>query len=106
PVTQSFNVAKAAATVTLTNLAQTYDGSAHYASVTTNPANLNVALSYSQGGTTFNSPTNAGSYSVTATVNDNNYQGNATGTLVIAKATPSISWNNPADIVTGPALAS
>jgi len=94
PVTQSFNVAKAAVTVTLTDLTQTYDSAAHYASVTTTPANLNVILGYNQGGTTVNSPTNAGSYSVTATVNENNYQGNATGTLVINKATASISLTN------------
>ncbi len=35
PVTHSFNVAKAAVPVTLTNLNQTYDSAAHYASVMT-----------------------------------------------------------------------
>ena len=93
-VTQSFTVAKATATVTLTNLTQTYDGAAHYASATTTPANLNVNFSYSQGGTNVSTPTNAGSYSVTATVNDNNYQGNASATLTINKATATLSLNS------------
>ena len=92
-VMQSFNVAKATATLTLTNLTQTYDGAAHYASATTSPANLNVNLSYSQGGTTVNAPTNVGSYSVTADVSDSNYQGSTTGTLVINKATATLSLN-------------
>src|ERR1700687_63550 len=78
-VTQSFNVAKANATVALTNLTQTYTGAAHYASAPTTPANLNVNFSYSQSGTNVSSPTNAGSYSTVATVADSNYQGSATG---------------------------
>ncbi len=93
-VTRSFNCAKATATVTLTNLTQTYDGAAHYASVATSPANLNVGLGYDQGGTNVSSPTNAGSYSASATVNDSNYQGNAAGTLIINKATATLSINS------------
>lgn len=92
-VTRSFNVAKATTTVNLTNLTQTYDGAAHYVSVTTSPANLNVSLGYNQGGTTVSSPTNAGSYAATATVNDSNYQGNAAGSLTITKAAQTITFN-------------
>jgi Concanavalin A-like lectin/glucanases superfamily/MBG domain len=93
PVTQSFTVAKAAATINLSNLSQTFDGSAHYASAVTTPANLTVNLSYSQSGSAVASPTNAGSYEVTATVNDSNYQGTATCTLVIAKSSQSVTFD-------------
>ena len=43
-VDQSFNVAKAAATVTLGSLTPTYDGAPHSATATTNPASLAVGL--------------------------------------------------------------
>lgn len=102
-VTQSFNVAKANATVTLTNLNQTYDGAAHYASATTTPSNLSVNFSYSQSGTNVSTPTNAGSYSTVATVADSNYQGSATGTLTIAKATQIITFSALADKTYGDA---
>jgi MBG domain len=52
------------------------------------------------------SPTAAGSYPVVGTVNDPNYTGSATETLVIAKATPIITWSAPDAITYGPALSS
>ena len=39
------------------------------------------------------SPTNAGSYAVEATLNNANYQGSQSGTLVIDQAAGSISWD-------------
>ena len=83
--------ATAPATVTLGNLTTTYDGSAKSASAITVPAGLNVGFTYN-GSTT--SPTGAGSYAVVATVNDLNYHGSATGTLVIGKATGSVTLGN------------
>lgn len=108
PITKSvtLNVQKGSAGVTLGNLAQTYDGSAKSVSITTNPAGLNASVSYSQNGTTVSAPTNAGAYNITATVNDVNYQGSATGVLVINKATPVVTWNAPASIVSGMTLSS
>jgi hypothetical protein len=76
-------IAKATATVTLSNLSQTYNGSPHAATVVTTPTGLAVSLTYNGSAT---APTAAGSYPVVATVNDPNYTGSATGTLVIAKA--------------------
>jgi uncharacterized repeat protein (TIGR01451 family) len=97
-VAQSFNIAKASATVTLSNLSQTYDGTAKSATATTNPAGLNVTLSYapvSGAGrskkTAAIGPVNAGSYTVTATIDDPNYEGSASDTLVIAKANANVS---------------
>src|SRR5205085_9074959 len=69
------------------------------------PSGLSVTFAYTQNNTTVASPTNAGSYNVTATVNDANYQGNSSGILVINKATPVITWNNPANITFGTPLS-
>ena len=83
-VVQGFTIHKKTATVDLSNLNQVYDGSAKSVGAsTTNPAGLNANVTY-DGSTT--APTNAGSYAVVANVSDNNYQGTATGTLVIDKA--------------------
>ena len=45
------------------------DGSPKAVTATTNPANLNVTIGYSQNGHPFLSPTDAGTYDVTATGN-------------------------------------
>jgi uncharacterized repeat protein (TIGR01451 family) len=98
-VPQSFNIGKATATITLSNLSQTYDGTAKSATATTNPVGLNVTLTYapaSQAQRTKSklastNPINAGSYTVTATIDDPNYQGSATDTLVINKANATIN---------------
>ena len=83
-------IAKAAATIELGGLAATYDGTAKTVTATTTPAGLNVSLTYDGAGT---APTNAGSYPVVATIADANRAGSATGTLVIAKATQTITFN-------------
>jgi hypothetical protein len=59
--------ASAAATVMLGDLTQTYTGGALTPTATTSPAGLTIVWT--------NAPqTNAGSYAVTATVNDTNYE--------------------------------
>ncbi|HEY0320623.1 MAG TPA: Ig-like domain repeat protein, partial [Pyrinomonadaceae bacterium] len=83
---------KIPATVNLSNLVQTYDGTQKSAGVTTTPPGLNVVVTYN-GSTTV--PTNAGNYQVVATINDASYQGSATGTLQVNKATPTITFNPP-----------
>jgi hypothetical protein len=75
--------AQSAAQLTLGNLSATYDGTPKAATATTNPGGLTVSFTYNGSST---APTNAGSYTVVATINDPNYQGTATGTLVIAQA--------------------
>lgn len=90
-VAHTFNVTKANATVTLGNLFHTYNGSAKSATATTNPTGLPVSIVHNPA-----SPVNAGSYGVTATINDPIYQGGANGTLVISKATQTITgFSNP-----------
>ena len=82
--TGTLHIAAAEATITLGNLAQTYDGSPHPVSVVTTPPGLSYSITYGGSGT---APTNAGSYEVVATITDPNYSGSRTDTLVIDKAT-------------------
>ena len=103
--TGTFTIAKASASVSLGKLNATYNGSpqAVTASATTpSGAGLAVAVTYNGNSTV---PTSAGSYNVVATVTDSNYTGSANGTLVIAKATPVVTWPTPAAITTGTALS-
>jgi hypothetical protein len=103
-VERALNVSIANADIVLSNLADIYDGIAKSATMTTTPSGLNVTISYSRNGAPV-TPVNAGSYAVLATINDSNYQGTATGTFVINKAMPVISWSNPSDITFGTSLS-
>ena len=69
------------ATVTLTNLAEVYDGSPKPVAVTTSPTGLATSLTYDGSPTP---PSVPGSYAVNAAVTEPGYQGSATGTLVIS----------------------
>ncbi len=88
-VTNTFMVNKTPASVTLSNLVQTYSGSPCIVPVTTVPAGLTVELLY-EGSS--NAPTAAGSYAITAAVNEVMYQGSATGLLVVAKRSQIITF--------------
>ncbi len=77
----TLTVNKATGMVTLGSLRQTYNGSAEPATASTTPSGLTVNLTYNGSA---NAPTNAGSYVLVGTINDANYQGSATNTLVIA----------------------
>ncbi len=93
----NLTVKKAGATITLSDLLQTYNGSPKSATVTKNPTNLSgVSVTYN-GSTT--APTNAGSYEVVATLVNDNYKlvdgqdqdiNDVKGTLVIEKATVTL----------------
>jgi pectin methylesterase-like acyl-CoA thioesterase len=82
---------KFTAGVTLSNLTQNFDGSPAAVSVTTEPAGLPVTVTYN-GGTT--PPTAIGTYTVVATVNDPNYQGTATGSLVVDRTPVAVTLSN------------
>jgi len=85
-------VSKALASVTLSNLSQTADGTPKVVTVTTVPAGLAVDFTY-EGSSI--APSNAGSYAVTGTVNEVNYQGSAIGSLVISAAMTAFEqWLN------------
>ncbi|MGB9145882.1 MAG: MBG domain-containing protein [Acidobacteriaceae bacterium] len=100
--TAAYTIAKANANVTLSNLNQTYTGSALPVTVTATPNGLTIDVTYTgTGGTTYGpsstAPTSAGTYSVTATVDataDPNYTGSANGVLTIAKGNVTLTLNN------------
>jgi len=56
--------------------------------VNTTPSNLTVNVTYNDS---VSLPINAGSYTVVGTVNNVDYQGSATNTLVIGKATALVT---------------
>src|SRR5439155_23972660 len=91
--TGTLTITKAAATITLSNLTQTYNGSPKSATATTSPAGLSgVSITYN-GSTT--APTDGGSYAVVASLNNANYAASdATGTLTINKATATLTLSN------------
>ena len=86
PVEQILTVAKATATVTLGSLTQTYDGEPKAVTVTTDPPNLTVLVTYDGEAAP---PTEAGSYAVVATIDEVNYGGSVSGTLVIEEDLPT-----------------
>jgi hypothetical protein len=88
-VTQPLTVNRASATVTVGGLAATYNATVKAVTVTTTPAGLSVSLTYNGSA---DLPVNAGSYTVVATVTDANYAGSVTKTLVIAKASQTITF--------------
>ena len=95
-------ISKGTATVVLGSLATTYDGNPHAATAMTTPSGLDVTFTYNKSAT---APTNAGSYAVAGTVSDTNYVGSETGTLVIAKASATVTLGDLAQAYTGKALA-
>ena len=84
----TLTVTKASGSITLGSLSQTYTGLAEPATATTIPSGLAVTFTYNGSA---NAPTNAGSYTVIGTINDSNYQGSATNTMIIAQASGSIT---------------
>ncbi|HRH39965.1 MAG TPA: MBG domain-containing protein, partial [Flavobacteriales bacterium] len=81
-------IQKATATVTIGSLTQAYNGSPKPVTITTVPAALASTVTYNGSAT---APTNVGTYAVVATVNDVNYTGTASASLVIQKATAQIT---------------
>ena len=97
-------VGKASATITLDRLTQTYTGVQRPITATTSPLGLAVVITYTGiSGTVYGptqiAPTDAGTYLVTATISDTNYQGNANNTLIVNRASTTVSLTslpNPA----------
>lgn len=99
PVERLLKVNKATATVTLGNLAATYNGTPRAATATTNPQGLTVNFTYNGSAT---APTNVGTYPVVATIDSANYVGTANGNLVIAKGPQTITFEAlPARLING-----
>ena len=93
PVTGTMTIEKGPATISLSNLSQVYNTSPRVVSASTNPAGLQgVSITYDGSPTP---PVNAGSYAVVASLDNPNYTAsNATGTLVVDKATATLTLGN------------
>ncbi|MCX6254982.1 MAG: MBG domain-containing protein [Bacteroidia bacterium] len=89
-VSGTLTITKATATVTPGSLTTTYNGLPQAVTATTSPTGLTVDFTYDGSATV---PVNAGSYAVIATIDDINYQGTASGTLIINKADQTITFN-------------
>lgn len=84
-------------TITITNTSQTFSGAAEPVSVTVSPTNatpLSVTYSNANYSVRTNAPTNAGTYSIMASVLNYNYSGSATASLVISPVTITFSETN------------
>jgi outer membrane protein OmpA-like peptidoglycan-associated protein len=87
------DIVKAAATIAFASTrSATYDGTPRPLATSTTPAALSVIPSYTGTGTTTygptpSAPTNAGAYSLVATINDVNYSGSNTSSWTINKQT-------------------
>ncbi len=90
------------ATVSVSGLSAVYDGASHSVGATTSPAGLSVAITYNGSSS---APVNAGTYSVVATITSTGYKGSSNATLTISKATPVITWSNPASVPAGSSLS-
>jgi len=96
--------------ITLTGLATTYDGAPKRPTAITIPANLQVDMTFAAGtcpsvsGVSATAPTAAGSYCVTATINDPSsptLHNSTSDTLVIAKAVATITVNGVSQFFDG-----
>ncbi|MCX7557379.1 MBG domain-containing protein [Xanthomonadaceae bacterium JHOS43] len=99
-LTAAIEITAAEVELVFGNLNHVYDGTAKAATVTTSPAGVaGVSLAYSPDV----APTNAGSYTVTATLANPNYvlTGATTAELVIAKATAQIFLSNLTQVYDG-----
>ena len=81
--------ATTAATVTLSGLAQTADGSPKPVVATTNPAGLNHFVTYNGSITPPSAP---GTYAVVATIANLNHTGSTSGSLVISPSNTYDTW--------------
>lgn len=94
----TFTINKGTATINLSGLTPTYDGSPKPITATTSPAGLAASITYDGSPTP---PTNAGTYAIAANVTDSNYQGSASQTLTIGKASATISLSGLTQIYDG-----
>ena len=98
----TLSVEKQLASVTLSGTSQIFNGSARIVAATTAPTNLTVNITYDGNAS---APTNAGTYTVIAHINDPAYSGSTTGILTVAKAVQSIGFTLPATHSVNSALA-
>ncbi len=79
------------ALVSLSNLTQVYDGMPKSPTITTDASGLSTNVTYNGSSTV---PTNAGTYTVVATVTNPSYVGSISGTFTISPAPVTIAFSN------------
>lgn len=84
PLVKEIAASKVAATVSLSALEHSFNGEPKPIVVSTDPADLTVDIRYNGSSAV---PSAAGEYTVTATVQDDNYEGQASGILIINTVT-------------------
>jgi large repetitive protein len=84
-------IGQATGAIALGDLSQTYDGGVKAATATTTPSGLTVTYTYNGSAAV---PAAAGSYAVVATIDNPNYQGSTSGSLVVNKATLTVTADN------------
>ena len=97
-VTGTLTVGKAAATVTIADSEQTFDGSGKSVTITTDPAGLNSTVTYNGESTL---PVEAGTYDLQVDVSSDNYSGTATGSLTIAPAAVTFTIGKLSQVYNG-----
>ena len=85
-------ITSAPATVTLSNLTHTYNGTAKTPSTTVSPSGLTIQLTYTGTAASLSAPVSVGAYVVTASVVDNFYFGTTSGVVTISKASQTITF--------------
>lgn len=94
----NFTITPAPAEVTINALVQTYNKTGKSVTVTTVPGGLPVEVTYNGSA---GLPVNAGTYEVVATVTDPNYDGEATGDLIINPAPLTVTATTDTKIYDG-----
>ncbi|MBV6645266.1 MAG: BspA family leucine-rich repeat surface protein, partial [Cyclobacteriaceae bacterium] len=79
-ISGTLSIAQAEALITLSNLEQDSDGTPKSPTIVTNPEGLNVTVTYDGAN---EAPSDPGSYEVVVTIDELNYIGTNTGTLII-----------------------
>lgn len=88
--TNVFIIHPAPSSILVHNLERFYDGVSKYVTATTDPPNLPVEITYDG---TAGFPSEAGEYSVVATITEGNYAKSVTNTLVIAPTPDTTYWH-------------
>ena len=86
------SITSAPATVTLSNLTHTYNGTAKTPSTTVSPSGLTIQLTYTGTAASLSAPVSVGAYVVTASVVDNFYFGTTSGVVTISQASQTITF--------------
>jgi hypothetical protein len=96
--TTSMVIAQATATIIMSGLGQTWNGTPRAVQATTAPAGLGVGITYDGRPL---APTSSGIFTVVGTITSPNYTGNVTNTLTVRPASPTLTLQNLSQVYDG-----